>query len=441
MRELPDNWRSDKGSNAVQLGNNYGSNRSQLYPALQYILDEVRRELVKSSRDGTAKSSGEIEGVLKSVTLRLGFELTPNERDEILGHLDRDNNDFGPLQALVDDPEISDIIVRSYTDIDVQRGRENFRSGVRFACEKSYEAFVERLLQRAGSTYSTKKPIADGMIDSYARVHAVHSSLCDIGPYLTIRLNRFDIVSPEDLVKKEMLPNEIVEYLKETMRVGLTVMVVGEVGTGKTTLTRAIASLIPLSDSILVIEDTPEIKLAHPHVRYIKTRGENSEGEGRIPPSQCIRAGMRMAMNRIVFGEIRDAEAAEAFIDVCASGHPGVSTIHGRSIHDCITRLELFLGRAQPSVGKDILIRQISGAINVLVYVNVCSETKRRRVIELKEISGVSDGVISARTIFSYKLLKGTPSWELKCRVSSFKELGFNYELNKLANVLSVGGS
>jgi pilus assembly protein CpaF len=204
---------------------------------------------------------------------------------------------------------------------------------------------------------------------------------------------------------------------------GLTLMIVGEVGTGKTTLARALAAAVPADESILVIEDTPEIRLEHPHVRYLCTREANTEGTGRVAPSECIRAGMRMAMNRIIFGEIRDAEAAEAFIDVCSSGHPGLSTIHARSAAETITRLELFLGRAQRGVLRAVVAEQIATAVQAIVFVNICKETGRRRIIEVKEIGPVADGVIRQRDIFRYQVQRGVPSWRVINRVSAHREL------------------
>ena len=194
------------------------------------------------------------------------------ERDQILAQIERDANVFGILQALVDDPKTSDIIVTDYSKIAVQQGRKNLASDLSFASPEIYESFVERLLQKAGTTYSTKKPIADGMIGTFARLHVVHKCLCESGPYLTIRLNRFPSVSVKDLVNFGLAPKEVFDYLTAVVRSGHTVLVVGEVGTGKTTLTRALASSMPEYESILVIEDTPEIRLDHPHVRYISTR-------------------------------------------------------------------------------------------------------------------------------------------------------------------------
>jgi len=411
----------------------------QLAPGLARILKEVQRDLAGRGEVGAE----EIRSAIKTAALRLGFELGAYERDEIWAHLERDRKPFGVLQSLVDDPSVSDIIVKNFARVDVQQGRRTCSTGVSFASADGYENFVERLLQRAGATYSTKKPIADGMIGSFARVHAVHKSLCESGPYLTIRLNRYTTVALEDLITAALAPRPVFDYLRAIVRRGLTLLIVGEVGTGKTTLTRALAASIPTSDSILVIEDTPEIRLEHPHVRYLATREANAEGMGRVSPSECIRAGMRMAMNRIIFGEIRDAEAAEAFVDVCASGHPGLSTIHARSAGDAATRLELFLGRAQKGVGRSVLSEQIVTAVQVVVFVDVCRATGKRRIFEVREIGPVADGVIRQREMFAYRCEAGLPIWRVISKVSAHREALESGDdpvrLALLPNVLDLG--
>jgi pilus assembly protein CpaF len=260
------------------------------------------------------------------------------------------------------------------------------------------------------------------MIGALVRVHAVHKSLCDEGPYVTIRVNRFTSVAMEDLAKVGMAPRPVLEYLRAVIGIGKTVLIVGEVGTGKTTLARALAATIPHDESVLVIEDTPEIRLEHPHVRYITTRDENLEGAGRVSPAQCIRAGMRMAMNRVIFGEIRDAEAAEAFVDVCASGHPGLSTLHGRSAIDAVTRLELFLARAQRGSDRSLLGAQVVTAVQVVVVVDVCKLTGMRRVMDVRELGPVADGALRQREIFRYQNQDGAPSWLVTGRVSAFRD-------------------
>lgn len=419
--ERRNSFSADQGSDS---GSRF-SRKTDMSPALVHVLQEVQRELGLGAEDGeeVRPGSAELEGLIAKIADRLGLELTTYERDQVLARVEDERKDFGLLQELVDDPQVTDIIVSDSTKISVQQGRKNYHTDLSFPSEASYEGYVERLLKKAGTTYSTKKPIADGMIGSFARVHAVHKVLCETGPYITIRLNRFSEVSVDDLMKVGMAPKGIFDYLRAIVQTGQTLLIVGEVGTGKTTLARALASTIPQRESILVIEDTPEIKLEHPHVRYMRTREANIEGAGRISPSACIRGGMRMAMNRIIFGEMRDAEAAEAFIDVCSSGHPGLSTIHAKSSSDAIIRLELFLGRAQKGVEARVISQQVATAVQVIVFVNICSATGMRRITEVKEIGPYADGVLRQKDMFRYDSRERTPSWKVSNRLSTYRDL------------------
>jgi len=400
----------------------YGSNVPSLPPVLAHVLSEARRILARGPEAEAAPKLADHMQTIADVAARLGIELTHFERDEILTHLETDSRQFGVLQPLIDDPKVSDIIVSGFSKVSVQQSRKSLRTQVRFPDQRSYDAFVEKLLGRAGTSYSTKQPIADGMVGALVRIHAVHRSLCEDGPYLTIRINRFTSVVVDDLVRAGLAPKPVLDYLVGIVGIGRSLMVVGEVGTGKTTLARALASSIPHDESVLVIEDTPEIRLDHPHVRYVSTREENIEGSGRVSPAQCIRAGMRMAMNRIIFGEIRDAEAAEAFVDVCASGHSGLSTLHARSALDAVTRLELFLARAQKNADRAILGAQVCTAVQVVAVVDVCKTTGVRRIMEVRELGPIADGVLRQREIFAYKITQGQPAWVVSGRVSSFRE-------------------
>jgi pilus assembly protein CpaF len=429
------------GINSGKISSQQGAQLRNLSPALLHILREVQRELGVIAIDRAEElTSNELKDITDRISRRLGFELTSVERDEILVNLERSQREFGILQELIDDPRTSDIIVSNFSKIDVQQGRRNLSTDLSFPDAESYEAFVERLLQRAGVTYSTAKPIADGMIGSYARIHVVHKCLCESGPYLTIRINRFPSVALEDLEGFGLAPKEVFKYLRGLVSSGQTVLVVGEVGTGKTTLIRALASSLPAAESILVIEDTPEIVLEHPHVRYVYTRDANTDGAGRVSPAECIRAGMRMAMNRIIFGEMRDAEAAEAFIDVCASGHPGLSTIHARNASEAISRLELFLGRAQKGVGRQVVYDQIAKSIQAIVFLDLCKVTNSRRIMEVKEIGPVAEGVIRQRDIFEYKVIQNRPAWKIPTKATAHRDalLDYGFDLSSLPDVLSL---
>lgn len=167
-----------------------GSSYQQaISPAIVHILKESQRELAFDKEEQTHHSD-RCRLVIDKVAKRLGFELLPFERDEILACIERDAKPFGLLQELVDDPAITDIIVTDYAKIGIQHGHD-FTTGLSFPNQESYEAFVERLLQRADASYSTKQPIADGMIGSFARIHVVHKSLCETGPTLQLGLIGF----------------------------------------------------------------------------------------------------------------------------------------------------------------------------------------------------------------------------------------------------------
>lgn len=405
MRAIQSDWLNDLNPEPAQF---------DLFPALQLVLEEARRLVAQIQRGSHEVLVGrKLDSLVCEVAANLGLELNNREKDQIIEYLEADREGFGILQNLVDDPTVTDILISSYNHIVVQRNRRNLRTKLSFSSPDEYEAFVERILLRSNTSYSTKTPIADGMLESFARIHAVHKSICTGGPYLTIRLNRFSTIGPKMLVDSGFAPEEIFRYLEDCMRQGLSVLLVGEVGTGKTTLARALGNCIPNDESVLVIEDTPEIRLDLPYVRYLHTRVENSEGAGRVSPSECIRAGMRMAMNRIIFGEIRDAEAAESFVDCCSSGHPGISTIHGRSVTDSLTRMMLFLGRAQPNVSREVLMQQVATAVQVVVHVGMCRVTDKRRILEVREVSGIADDTIRQRTLFSYIDGNNRPGWRV----------------------------
>ena len=402
-----------------------GSIDSNLSPALQGILSDSKQELSVVAPPGAGNAvspkAQELRQIVKASGERSGYRLSDFETENLTRHLESSFSPLGILQPLCEDTQVSDIIVRSYNRIDYQCGRRNFKTGLAFADQADYESFVERLLAKQGRSCSVKQPIVDVMLNEVTRLNVVHQSLARGGPYLTIRLNRFRDVSLEDLHSSGLAPLPILEYLRLAVRSGLTILIAGEVGTGKTTLGRALASQIAVEDSVLIIEDTPEILITHPHVRTVCSRTENSEGLGKIGPAECIRAGMRMAMGRIIFGEIRDSEAAEAFIDVCSSGHSGLSTIHARSADDAVLRLEMFLGRAQRGVANEVFQQQISSAIQLIVHVGFCPQTKQRRITQVKELGRVTDGRIKQSSIFSYFYSNG-PLWRLDHRLSNFRE-------------------
>ncbi len=397
----------------------------ELTPSARYVLKEAKKRLGQQTAFTESVTPDE-EDMLRLVSLvedREGEELSERERHSVVAALSAALEHYDLLTTLVERPDVNDIIVRSYRDISIQVGRRNVQTDLRFPDKETYKSFVENLLKRAGKACTAATPVVDAAIDPYVRACVTHESFSPpgSGPMLTLRISRHRNVSLDALVQLELAPREILEYLAAVARDGAsTLLIAGEVGTGKTTLVKALAHRIREDEAILIIEDTHELTLERRFVRTLLTREANTEGAGRITPAQAIRTGMRMAMNRIILGEMRDGEAAESFIDVCASGHPGISTIHARSARDAMSRLELFLARAQGNVTVDTIRRQIANAVSVVVFLDVCRDTGRRRVFEVFEVGSSTDGIIQLHPMYSYRPLANLPEWRRDAGITQF---------------------
>jgi pilus assembly protein CpaF len=404
-------------------------NTNDLTASTKFIVKEAKRILGNTSGDSDKKcilGEEELLEIVRSVERSEGEELSSRERNAAIIALRASLDHYDILSPLIENIEVNDIIVRSYKDVSIQIGRKNIQTDISFQDQETYSAFIEGLLKRAGKSCTLATPLVDASIDPHIRASVTHESLSpgDSGPMLTLRISRFNSISIEGLEELDFAPPEVFDYLKEIVKYGCGALLIGgEVGTGKTTLVRALVSAIDESEAILVIEDTNEINLQRKFVRTLLTREGNFEGAGKISPAQAIRAGMRMAMNRIILGEIRDGEAAEAFVDVCASGHPGMSTVHAKTGRDAVSRLELFLSRAQGKVGIETIRRQISDAISVVVYIGMDSISKRRRIISVHEVENSADGAVQMSPIFEILEDSQTIYWKRSHGVSRYQNI------------------
>ena len=397
-----------------------------LTPTSRHILRLLRRRLVGP---GGESRTSLIEADLRQLVMEIENAenefLSELERTSVIAALESSLDDFDILTPLIENPRVNDIIARSFDDISIQIDRRNVQTDYRFPDTEAYRSFVENLLKRVGKSCTTSTPVVDAAVGSNIRLCVTHESFSPAGsgPMMTIRIARHSAVSLSALNAAELAPQILLEYLEILVRdCGATLLVSGEVGTGKTTLIRALAMAIDSAESILIIEDTHEIVLQRPFVRTLLTREANTEGAGRIEPAAAIRTGMRMAMNRLILGEMRDAKAAESFIDVCSSGHSGMSTIHARSARDSLVRLELFLGRAQGLAGSDTIRKEIANAVSVVVHLGVDRVHGKRRIIEILEIASFSDGAIQHIPIFSISSNDSgcEPRWQRGGGVSQF---------------------
>lgn len=394
----------------------------------RYIVNEVNRYITEQEAElGDIMDETQLNEFLNLVEQKEGEELSERERSSALNYLLQTRRQYGLLTPLFDNSDITDIIVRAYNDVSVQvGGKRNVKVDIQWPDHSSYKSFHEYLLKRAGKQCSTAAPVVDAALEPDVRVCATHESFSPpgTGPMLAIRICRHKNISLEKLCQSELAPQEILDYLAALVAHGdMSLLVAGEVGTGKTTLTRALAAKIPEDEALLIIEDTQEIVLDREFTRTLLTREANTEGAGKIAPAVAIRTAMRLAMNRIILGEMRDDEAAEAFIDVCSSGHTGMSTIHARSAKHAISRLELFLSRTQKGVSMETIRREIADAVDLIVFVGTDKQHKQRRIMEVVEVGAASDGSVQTNPIYLYNKHSLKPSWVRGQAISRFADV------------------
>lgn len=420
-----------------------------LSPVGNAVLREARREL-GARGDQTVNEDISEEHIAKAVDrvcATRAFVLDDVTRAEIIVALKQDLFGWGVLQPLIDNPEVTDIHCYDFKTVVLQRGKMSEITPLRWASQEAYITFIDRILFRLGKSLSTQQHTIDASFPDGKRICAVHKSVCGSkGPLVTIRVPRISEVSLESLVSYQVAPPLIVNYLAALTRtVEHTFMVSGETGTGKTTLMKSLGTQFRPDESIIAVEDTPELNFDHPYFRSLVSRSANSEGMGEVTLQEHIKTTLRMCPTRVILGEMRTPEAAESFLEAAQTGHSGMSTVHARNARETLTRLESLLGRAQRGVSTDIIRQQIALAVDVVIWQTREKASGRVRMAEVVEVGNFSEGNIQIRPMFKLVQQGDNPVWEVLSYASFYDEvlerngiylgdapkyIGFNLERN-----------
>jgi pilus assembly protein CpaF len=398
-------------------------------PLAAVVMREARREIGSDSAMQQQLASGSktemvIAYAVDRVLKKQSDKLDDLERANVIITLQKDLVGWGVLQPLIDNREVTDIHVYDYKTVVLQRGKVSETTGLSWPTHQAYTTFIDRLLLRLGKSLTTQQHTVDASFSDGIRICAVHESVCgQRGPLLCIRVPRISQVSLENLINYQVAPPLIVHYLASLVRSGLaTMMVAGETGTGKTTLIKCLATQFGTDESIVAVEDTPELNFQHPYFRSLVSRPPNSEGQGEVTLQEHIKTTLRMTPTRVLLGEMRTPFAAEAFLESAQTGHVGMSTVHARNARETLVRLESLLGRAQKSVAIDIIRQQIALAVDSVVWLTREKATGKPRVAEVIEVGHFVEGTIQVRPMFTLIKQGVRPVWRVDSWNSNFQE-------------------
>jgi pilus assembly protein CpaF len=332
--------------------------------------------------------------------------LTPAERARVIDEVGADVLGYGPLEPLLRDDDITEIMVNRHDQIYVERAGRLTAYPARFSSEGQLRRVIERIVGRVGRRIDESSPLVDARLEDGSRVNAIIPPLAVNGASLTIRKFARTPYAADDLIRLGTLTAEMVQVLDGAVRGRLNILVSGGTGTGKTTLLNVLSAFIPENERIITIEDAVELQLQQTHVVRLESRPPNIEGRGEITIRDLVRNSLRMRPDRIVIGEVRGGESLD-LLQAMNTGHEGsISTIHANSPRDAISRLETLVLMAGMDLPLRAIREQIASALDVIVQVSRMKDGSRR-VTHVTEVHGQEGDIITLQDVFLFDYAAG----------------------------------
>jgi pilus assembly protein CpaF len=325
------------------------------------------------------------------------------ERRMLVRDIQNEMLGLGPLELLMADPSVSDILVNSYKQIYVERHGRLELTKVRFTDDQHLLRIIDKIVSRVGRRIDESSPMVDARLPDGSRVNAVIPPIALDGPTVSIR--RFAVIplKMQDLVKvHRSLTVEMATFLQGLAKAKVNMIISGGTGSGKTTLLNILSGTIPETERIVTIEDAAELQLQQPHVIRLETRPPNIEGKGEVNQRSLMRNALRMRPDRILMGEIRGAEAVD-MLQAMNTGHEGsMTTIHANNPRDALSRLENMVSMAGLNLPHKAMRQQITSAISVVIQANRLTDGQRK-ITSIQEITGMEGDVVTMQEIFAYQ--------------------------------------
>jgi pilus assembly protein CpaF len=343
------------------------------------VMADIRRHLTQET------------GLSRSERDQITMELT----DDILGH--------GPLERLLADDTVSEIMVNGPYDIWIERQGKLFQTSVRFQDESHLRRILNKIVAQVGRRVDESSAMVDARLPDGSRINAIIPPLSLSGPLVTIRKFARNRLGFQDMIKLGTLTTETIEFLERCVQARLNILISGGTGTGKTTLLNVLSEAIPDTDRIVTIEDSAELSLSQKHTLRLEARPPNIEGEGEVSIRDLVRNSLRMRPDRIIVGEVRGAEALD-MLQAMNTGHDGsLSTVHANAPRDALSRLETMVMMSGFEIPLRAVRQQISAALDLIVQIERL-EDGNRRVTSITEVQRMEVDVITLQELFAYKV-------------------------------------
>jgi pilus assembly protein CpaF len=361
-----------------------------------------RMDLTKLSNLSADQVHAEVSRLAEIVLAQEAMPLSTSERERLVSDVQHELFGLGPLEPLLKDPTISDILVNSHDTIYIERRGKIEPTTVRFKDDEHLMRVIERIVSSVGRRIDESSPMVDARLQDGSRVNAIIPPLSIDGPVLSIRRFGADPLRMSALIDHKALTKDIADMLQMVVNARLNILISGGTGAGKTTLLNALSAFIPENERIVTIEDSAELQLHQPHVVRLETRPPNIEGKGEVTQRDLVRNALRMRPDRIVIGEVRGGEAID-MLQAMNTGHDGsLTTIHANTPRDALARLETMIQMTGMRLSDRAMRQQVASALDIVVQVARLSDGGRR-VTSISEVTGMEGETITMQEIFQYE--------------------------------------
>jgi pilus assembly protein CpaF len=405
LRNRLEQIRHSTSEQAISVGTAVEEHDSSSYYDLKVsihgkLLDRIDLAALESIPEERLRE--ELRLLVERLLLEDGVALNDNERRRIVVDIQNEVLGLGPLEPLLADATISDILVNTYKQVYVERYGKLELTDVRFGSNAHLMKIIDRIVSRIGRRVDESSPMVDARLPDGSRVNAIIPPLALDGPLLSIR--RFAVVplKVDDLIRLKTMTPLMADILAGLVKAKVNILISGGTGSGKTTLLNVLSANIPVGERVVTIEDAAELQMQQPHVVRLETRPPNIEGKGEITQRALVRNSLRMRPDRIVIGEVRGAEALD-MLQAMNTGHDGsMTTVHANTPRDALTRLENMIGMGGLTLPPKAMRQQISSAITVVIQASRMPDGKRK-VVSIQEVTGMEGDIITMQEIFAYE--------------------------------------